>query len=277
MGVPDLQNALIASCARFSAETFRRILIQPAVEPRAYSSWECSFALEPSGRSGSGRLPVSSRALGAGRHGRSTLQLARGDAEAGPHLWVLFTVTLPIRHTTLGLISREPTHGYALVRQLQQWALTPSSVRTTTVYTALSRLERDGLIEPSRTADDPSGGQARIVYRATADGEDVLDEWLTKPPTSYDELRARVAVGRPQDLDRLIGYVTAEEQSCLERLRELDTPPIAALASRNAPWDALCGAILGTLDTGELAGRIKWLQDARDALQAFRDHLERTE
>jgi DNA-binding PadR family transcriptional regulator len=180
-------------------------------------------------------------------------------------------VSFPIRYTALGLIARRPIHGYALVQQLQRWSLGPGGVRPSTVYTALSRLERDGLIEPSPSGDAPHG-QPRIVYRATPDGEDLLDEWLAKPPTSFDELRARVAVGRPQDLERLIAYVTAEEQSCLERLHELETPPIAALASRNAPWDALCGAILGTLDTGELAGRVKWLQDARDALQAFRDH-----
>jgi DNA-binding PadR family transcriptional regulator len=180
-------------------------------------------------------------------------------------------VTLPIRHTTLGLISREPAHGYVLVRQLQRWALDPGSVRTTTVYTALSRLERDGLIEPVPGSAPSPGNQQRIVYRTTPDGEEALDEWLATAPTSYDELRVRVAVARRQDLPRLIEYISAEEQSCLDRLRELDGPPIAALAARNAPWDALCGAILGTLDTGELAGRVKWLQDARGALEAFRD------
>ncbi len=185
---------------------------------------------------------------------------------------VRLTVTLPIRHTTLGLIAREPAHGYALVRQLQRWALDPSSVRTSTVYTAISRLERDGLIEPvSTTPPAAGGGQPRIVYRTTPDGDETLDAWLSTPPTSYDELRVRVAVARRGDLPRLIEYISAEEQSCLDRLRELDGPPIAALTARNAPWDALCGAILGTLDTGELAGRVKWLQDARAALEAFRD------
>lgn len=185
-------------------------------------------------------------------------------------------VSFPIRHTALGLIARRPIHGYALVQQLQRWSLGPGAVRPSTVYTALSRLERDGLIEPSRSGDAPHG-QPRIVYRATPDGEELLDEWLAKPPTSFEELRARVAVGRPQDLERLIEYVIAEEQACLERLRELETPPVAVLASRNAPWDALCGAILGTLDTGELAGRVKWLQDARDTLRAFRDHPDRAQ
>ncbi len=179
-------------------------------------------------------------------------------------------MTLPIRHTTLGLIAREPAHGYVLVRQLQRWVLDPSSVRTSTVYTAISRLERDGLIEPVPGSTAP-GSPPRIVYRTTPDGEERLDEWLATAPTSYDELRGRVAVARRRDLARLIEYISAEEQSCLDRLRELDGPPIAALTARNAPWDALCGAILGTLDTGELAGRVKWLQDARAALEAFRD------
>jgi DNA-binding PadR family transcriptional regulator len=184
-------------------------------------------------------------------------------------------VSVPTRYAILGLVARRPTYGYALMQQLRRWAIDPTTVRTSSVYTALSRLEADRLIEPrGPAAASGTDRQPRLTYGATAAGEECLNRWLESRPASYDELRLRIALARPQDLTTLIGFVVAAEQECLDRLQAIDAPPIGALTGQ-APWEALCGAILGTLDTGELAGRAKWLQDARVALESMRDHPAR--
>ncbi len=181
----------------------------------------------------------------------------------------------PTKYAVLGLVARRPTYGYALMQQLRRWAVDPTSVRSSSVYTALSRLEAEELIEvrgPAAAAG--TDRQPRLTYGATRSGEQKLDEWLASPPATYDELRLRIALARPQDLQALIGFVVAAEQECLARLEQVDAPPIHAL-TRQAPWETLCAAILGSLDSGELSGRVKWLQDARVALESMRTHPAR--
>jgi DNA-binding PadR family transcriptional regulator len=177
------------------------------------------------------------------------------------------------RYAVLGLVARRPTYGYALLQQLRRWAVEPAAVRSSSVYTALTRLEQDALIEPlGPSTATGTDRQPRLTYGATPAGERRFAEWLTTPPSSYDDLRLRIALARPTDLPVLIGFVIAAEEACLDRLQELDAPPIASLTARSAPWETLAGAILGTLDTAELAGRAKWLQDVRAVLESLRDY-----
>lgn len=184
-------------------------------------------------------------------------------------------MSTPTRYAVLGLVARRPAYGYALMQQLRRWAADPTAVRSSSVYTALSRLESDELIEVrGPAAASGTDRQPRLTYGATASGERKLDEWLASPPVSYDELRLRIALARPQDLKTLIGFVIAAEQECLARLEALSAPPVGVDPDEE-PWEALCGTILGTLDSGELAGRAKWLQDARAALESLRHHPAR--
>jgi DNA-binding PadR family transcriptional regulator len=177
------------------------------------------------------------------------------------------------RYAVLGLVARRPTYGYALLQQLRRWSVEPTTVRSSSVYTALTRLEQDALIEPlGRSAASGTDRQPRVTYGATPAGEQRFAQWLATPPSSYDDLRLRIALARPADLPVLIGFVVAAEEACLQRLQELDSPPIASLTARLAPWEAVAGAILGTLDAAELAGRAKWLQEIRMTLESLRDY-----
>jgi DNA-binding PadR family transcriptional regulator len=177
------------------------------------------------------------------------------------------------RYAVLGLVARRPTYGYALLQQLRRWSVEPEAVRSSSVYTALTRLEQDALIEP-RGPSNAAGTdrQPRLTYGATPAGEERFAQWLATSPSSYDDLRLRIALARPTDLPVLIGFVIAAEEACLQRLQELDAPPIGSLTARHAPWEAVAGAILGTLDTAELAGRAKWLQEVRVTLESLRDY-----
>lgn len=177
-------------------------------------------------------------------------------------------MSFPTRNVALGLIARRSSYGYAVLQQLRRWAIRPAAVRTSSVYTALSRLTADGLVEarPS-AASTTSGRPSRIFFRITPRGQEHLESWLRTPPLSHEELRLRVALARPQDIDHLLGFLAAAERSCLARLREHDVAPtLHELLDRDPPWEHLCSTLLGTLDVCALNGRAQWLRDARVAL-----------
>lgn len=180
-------------------------------------------------------------------------------------------MSVPTKYAVLGLVARRPTYGYALMQQLRRWAVDPTTIRTSSIYTALTRLEREQLIEQRGSAPaTASERQPRITYGVTPAGNERLDRWYASKPASYEELRIRIALARPQDIDTLIGFVHTAEQECLDLMHGLDAPALDAGTVQRQPWEALCGAILGSLDMTELAARSRWLQDARAALEAIR-------
>ena len=180
------------------------------------------------------------------------------------------------RYAVLGLVARRPTYGYALLQQLRRWAIDPSQVRSSSVYTALTRLEQDALIEPLGPATaSGTDRQPRLTYGATAAGEERFAQWLTTTPGSYEDLRLRIALARPRDLPVLLRFVIAAEEASLQRLQQLDAVPIESLTARLAPWEAVSGAIIATLDAAELSGRAKWLQEVRVALESLVSYPDR--
>jgi len=72
----------------------------------------------------------------------------------------------------LCLISREPTYGYQIVRELEQRSNGYFRFKEGTLYPALHRLEREGLIE-GRWQILPNGQQRRYYY-ITPKGQEVL-------------------------------------------------------------------------------------------------------
>ncbi|MFI6318486.1 helix-turn-helix transcriptional regulator [Nonomuraea sp. NPDC050556] len=71
----------------------------------------------------------------------------------------------------LSVLEHEPLHGYAIIEALQQRSAGALSVPTGTVYPALRRLERTGLL----TSDWATvGGRKRRTYRLTPTGSKQL-------------------------------------------------------------------------------------------------------
>jgi DNA-binding PadR family transcriptional regulator len=72
------------------------------------------------------------------------------------------------------LLLERPGYGYGLMPRLQEFHF--GHVDRPAVYRALAQLERDGLAEAS--AQNPTAGQARRVYRITPAGERTLRAWM---------------------------------------------------------------------------------------------------
>ena len=86
----------------------------------------------------------------------------------------------------LAVIAEEPAYGYEMTRRLEARGL--DVVGEGSIYPALARLERDGLVEWYRAASN--GGPPRKYYRLSAAGRTALSSW------SGEWQRTRSAVDR---------------------------------------------------------------------------------
>jgi PadR family transcriptional regulator AphA len=89
----------------------------------------------------------------------------------------------PTAYVILGMISREPRSGYeikALVDDTTRffWAASYGQI-----YPELKRLAEAGLI---KGVDSPRGERKRTVYAITEAGMEVLQEWLRRPPQTFE-------------------------------------------------------------------------------------------
>ena len=73
----------------------------------------------------------------------------------------------------LAVIARAPAHGYAIIEQLRLRSRGAFDLPEGTIYPALYRLERLGLL---KSAEQKVAGRTRRVYRLTAAGLEALRE-----------------------------------------------------------------------------------------------------
>jgi PadR family transcriptional regulator, regulatory protein PadR len=78
----------------------------------------------------------------------------------------------------LATIAEEPAHGYAILQRLKRRSGGAFDLAEGTLYPALHRLERDGLLSSSWSAQS---GRRRRIYRVTKAGRSSLEvrrrEW----------------------------------------------------------------------------------------------------
>jgi DNA-binding PadR family transcriptional regulator len=89
----------------------------------------------------------------------------------------------------LTALAGESRHGYGIISDVEQFSTGRVRLRAGTLYTALDRLQSDGLIEPER--EEIVDNRLRRYYRLTGTGARALGE-------EADRLRsnARVATSR---------------------------------------------------------------------------------
>lgn len=97
----------------------------------------------------------------------------------------------------LAALEAGPRHGYAVIQELQVRSAGEVDLPTGTVYPALHRLERAGLIGSDWTR---TGGRRRRVYALTDAGRRALgaerDQWSTFVATLDGVLNPRMVDGR---------------------------------------------------------------------------------
>jgi DNA-binding PadR family transcriptional regulator len=124
--------------------------------------------------------------------------------------------------TLLGLLEREPSHGYDLKRDYDTYFGRGKPLRWSQVYATLSRLARDGkaIAGPA----EQGAGPERRRYVVTEAGITDVERWLSEPappePDLQSELFAKVVLALM--LDRPAGrYLDMQRAAHLRRMREL--------------------------------------------------------
>ena len=126
--------------------------------------------------------------------------------------------------TLLGLLEREPRHGYDLKRDYDAFFGRGKPLPYGQVYSTLSRLARDGKVVASEA--EPGAGPDRKRYVITPDGISDVESWLRQPvrpePHLQTVLFTKVVLalrsGRPA-----AEYLDAQRAAHLQRMRELTT------------------------------------------------------
>src|SRR6266508_6645008 len=124
--------------------------------------------------------------------------------------------------TLLGLLEREPSHGYDLKRDYDAFFGRGRPLPFGQVYATLGRLARDGKVVISDV--EPGAGPDRKRYVITELGATEVETWLTEPVEAEPHLQtvlfAKVVLalmlGRPAER-----YLDVQRSAHLKRMREL--------------------------------------------------------
>lgn len=101
---------------------------------------------------------------------------------------------MSVRLGLLALLAQEPMYGARLRAEFEERTGGTWPLNVGQVYTTLSRLERDGLVEAAGGADE----EGRIAYRLTEKGRAEVNAWWLSPVdrenTPRDELVIKLAL-----------------------------------------------------------------------------------
>jgi DNA-binding PadR family transcriptional regulator len=122
----------------------------------------------------------------------------------------------------LGLLDREPSHGYDLKRDYDTYFGRGRPLPFGQVYATLARLARDG--KAAAGDAEPGAGPDRKRYTITQTGKHEVEAWLGEPipaePYLQTDLFVKVVLslmlGRPAE-----EYLDTQRAAHLQRMREL--------------------------------------------------------
>ena len=122
----------------------------------------------------------------------------------------------------LGLLEREPSHGYDLKRDYDAYFGRGKSLPFGQVYATLARLARDGKVVPGDA--EPGAGPDRKRYAITDTGRLEVDDWLAEPVEPEPHLQTVLFV--KVVLALMLGrsaerYLDTQRAAHLQRMREL--------------------------------------------------------
>lgn len=171
---------------------------------------------------------------------------------------------MSIRHSLLAILADHPAHGYGLKSDFEESTAGTWPLNVGQVYTTLSRLERDGLVEAEGIDES-----ARQTWRITRAGREALAEWYESPvvdsPPSRDELALKVLLAvAAEDVD-VSRILRAQRVATMERLQQYTRHKRAADPEREMPWTLLLEALILKAEA-----EVKWLDLCEERLRRRR-------
>ncbi len=172
---------------------------------------------------------------------------------------------MSIRQSLLALLAQEPMYGARLRTEFEERTGGTWPLNVGQVYTTLTRLERDGLVEAAGAPD----AEGRIAYRLTVSGREEVDRWWSSPvgrdtaPRNELAIKLALAVTVPGvDVERV---VQTQRTATLRHLQDL-----TRLKARTAPGDAAPRELAWQLVLENLVyaaeGEVRWLDHVEASL-----------
>ena len=167
--------------------------------------------------------------------------------------------------TLLGLLERQPSHGYDLKRDYDRYFGRGKHLPYGQVYSTLARLARDGKILPGVT--EPGDGPDRRRYAITDTGIAEVESWLATPAEPEPHLQTvlfskvvlALILGRDAE-----SYLDAQRASHLRRMHELTE------LRRTGP---LMDALLADHGLFHLEADLRWIDTTSARLNELKAQL----
>jgi DNA-binding PadR family transcriptional regulator len=169
--------------------------------------------------------------------------------------------------TMLGLLEREPSHGYELKRDYDAYFGRGRPLPFGQVYATLARLARDGKVVAGDA--EPGAGPERKRYVITEAGVTEVEAWLAEPAEPEPHLQTvlftkvilALMLGRPAD-----HYLDAQRAAHLARMREL---------TELKRTGSLLDVLLADYGLFHLEGDLRWIDMTGARLDALAKEVRR--
>jgi DNA-binding PadR family transcriptional regulator len=170
---------------------------------------------------------------------------------------------MSVRQSLLAILDQGPCYGYQLRAEFDRRTGGTWPLNVGQIYQTLERLERDGLVEKSR-----SDREGRAYYEITDAGREAVEAWLSSPverqAAARDELAIKLAVAATLPRADLSRVVQAQRAATREALGEL-TRTREAIAGPETPED-LAHLLIVDAQVFQLEGELLWLDHAERRL-----------
>ena len=129
-----------------------------------------------------------------------------------------------MKYLFLSLLSKEPTHGYDLLQTYEDlFSTVLPPLNAGQIYTTLSRLERDGLVQ--KFAVEQVGKPDKQIYELTEQGRQVLSKWFAEPlsgPRIKDNFYLKLISAQMSDLADSQNLIDGQRKHYLQSLHDLN-------------------------------------------------------
>lgn len=173
----------------------------------------------------------------------------------------------PLKGVLLGLVAEleQPSHAYVLATMMARRLGPAWQVDRKSVYQMLNQLESAKLVAREQS---PTRRGVLDVYFPTEHTEAALATWMethaSKSPVR-EELQAKVAVSRCQDVPSLLRCLDVYEHECFDMLKATTEAKVAATSS----WSGLAMALARIAADEHLQAELRWVMTARQAIKEF--------
>lgn len=167
---------------------------------------------------------------------------------------------MSIRHSILSFLRHGPMHGYQLRTAFDQLTNSSKALNIGQVYTTLTRLSRDGLVEAL-----PAGDNRQQPFALTAAGERESAEWFLRPLSAVeqprDELALKIALAVSTPGINVREVIQQQRSATMRELQEHTRLALHAGTSGELGWRLLLERLLSELDA-----QLRWLDRCEDIL-----------